>query len=76
MATAPDTKETTAPSPAPRQVVAHDTSPAIISDHPFEPRGEWWSLCKHCGLAQPAHNETTPAGRPPFHYHSDDNPDD
>lgn len=39
--------------------VAHDETPAIISDHPFVPRGEWWSLCKHCGLAMPAHAETT-----------------
>jgi hypothetical protein len=37
----------------------HDEAPAIISDHPFEPRGEWWSLCKHCGLAQAAHSSST-----------------
>lgn len=24
-------------------------------EHPFEARGEWWDLCKHCGLAMPAH---------------------
>lgn len=37
----------------------YDEGPAIISDHPFEPRSEWWSLCRHCGLAMAAHAETT-----------------
>jgi hypothetical protein len=37
----------------------HDESPAIISDHAFEPRGEWWDLCRHCGLAMASHEETT-----------------
>jgi hypothetical protein len=60
-----------------------DTAPAIIIDHAFEPRHEWWSLCEHCGLAMAAHQETTidPAdyiGRPKviIEYYSDDNPDD
>lgn len=30
------------------------------TDHPFEPIGEWWSLCMHCGLARAAHNAATP----------------
>lgn len=38
--------------------VGHDEAPAIISDHKFSPRGEWWSLCKHCRLAESAHLET------------------
>lgn len=39
--------------------VQHDQSPAIISDHAFEPRTEWWSRCKHCKLYEAAHKETT-----------------
>lgn len=59
----------------------HDESPALIHDHAFEPRGEWWSLCKFCGLAMPAHAETTIdphdyIGRERIAYYSDDNPDD
>lgn len=38
---------------------AHDESPSIINDHPFEPIREWWTLCKHCGLAQAAHSSST-----------------
>lgn len=56
----------------PREV-AHDETPSIVNDHPFEPRGEWWSLCEHCNLAESAHAETT---IPPFRYYSDDNPDE
>lgn len=41
------------------KVQRHDDSPAIINDHAFEPRGQWWSLCKYCGLAQAAHSEST-----------------
>lgn len=43
-----------------RKPVAHDESPAIISDHAYTPRAEWWSLCKVCGLAQAAHAEVSP----------------
>jgi len=49
--------------------VAHDETPSMIIDHAFEPRAEWWTLCKHCHLAESAHRETT---RSPFHYVSDD----
>lgn len=49
--------------------ISHDTSPAIITDHPFEPRGEWWTLCKICSLAEAAHAETT---LQPIAYLSDD----
>jgi hypothetical protein len=73
----------------PRKEVAHDQTPAIISDHAFEPRGEWYTLCKHCGLAMPAHSETTIDSRKiitysntevpvasRIGYYSDDDPDD
>lgn len=49
--------------------VAHDEAPAIVSSHPFEPKGAWWTLCKHCNLAESAHSETT---NEHFHYVSDD----
>lgn len=39
--------------------IGHDEAPAIITDHAYVPRDEWWSLCKHCGLAEAAHKETT-----------------
>jgi hypothetical protein len=32
---------------------------ASVEEHPFEPRDEWWSLCRICGLAESAHFETT-----------------
>lgn len=38
--------------------VAHDETPAIISDHKFSAKGEWWSLCKYCNLAESAHAES------------------
>jgi len=37
----------------------HDETPSNIVDHPFVPRGEWYTLCLHCGLAESAHKETT-----------------
>lgn len=67
---APEVRNTTAPRA--NKVVQHDEAPSGITDHPFEPRAEWWSLCRHCGLAQAAHSETTVR----FHYVSDDLPDD
>jgi len=42
-----------------RKEKGHDESPAIISDHAFEPKDEWWSLCRHCGFAMSSHAETT-----------------
>jgi hypothetical protein len=45
--------------PARPKEVAHDETPSIIIDHQFVPRGEWWSLCKQCNLAESAHKETT-----------------
>lgn len=51
--------------------VMHDETPAVIGEHPFEPKSEWWSLCKHCNLAESAHKETTLGIR----YYSDDVPE-
>lgn len=45
---------------------APDIQVTTVYDHPFEPKGEWWSLCKHCGLGQASHVSSTPAGRPPW----------
>jgi hypothetical protein len=36
-----------------------DEAPPEIGDHPFEPRGKWWSLCKICGLARASHATST-----------------
>lgn len=33
------------------------THTPYITDHPFTPRGEWWSRCK-CGLSEAAHSTT------------------
>lgn len=52
--------------------VAHDETPSNIVDHPFEPRGEWYTLCKHCGLAESAHLHTTLR----FRYYAEDAPED
>lgn len=65
-----ETEETKRPKP-----VAYDEAPSIVSDHPFEPKGEWWTLCGYmgCNLAESAHSETT---SPPFRYISDDAPEE
>lgn len=55
-----------------REVVAHDETPSGITDHAFEPRGEWYTLCKHCGRAEAAHEETTIDWRDHVGYYSDD----
>lgn len=31
---------------------------SVIKDHPFTPRGEWWSLCRVCNLSEAAHERT------------------
>jgi hypothetical protein len=65
-------EQTKPPRPQP---VAHDEAPSGVTDHPFTPKGEWYSLCEICNLAESAHAETTT--RPQlFRYYSDDNPDD
>lgn len=59
---------------APRLMeVMHDETPSGVTDHAFEPKHEWWSLCRHCNLAESAHAETTLL---PIRYYSEDNPDD
>lgn len=55
--------------------VLHDETPSQITDHAFEPRGEWYTLCKHCSLSEAAHVHTTLTGREHIHYYSDDNPE-
>lgn len=35
-----------------------DESPAIVTDHKFSPRSEWFTLCRICSLAESAHAET------------------
>lgn len=42
-----------------KKPVEFDEAPAEIDDHAFEPRGAWYTLCRHCGLAMAAHEETT-----------------
>lgn len=41
-----------------RNLGAEGSGPAIVTDHKFQPKGEWWSLCAICNLAQSAHLET------------------
>lgn len=53
--------------------VAHDETPSNINDHPFEPKGEWWSLCRHCNFAESAHSETSLR---PIKYVGDDEDDE
>lgn len=81
-------KETTVSEAKPLFQAAHDEAPAIVADHAFEPIAEWWSVCKHCRLAEAAHKETTltgrehlatsknTTGRQHIGYVSDENPDD
>jgi hypothetical protein len=61
------------PSLKPKEI-AHDETPSIITDHPFDPKGEWWSLCQHkgCNLARSAHKEV----KTQIRYYSDDLPEE
>jgi hypothetical protein len=43
-----------------KEPVGHDEAPSVIVDHPFDPKAEWWSLCKVCNLARAAHFSSTP----------------
>lgn len=52
--------------------VFHDEAPPEKNDHVFEPRAQWWTTCKHCGLAEAAHTATIF----PLRYFGDDNPYD
>lgn len=58
--------------------VQHDETPSGITDHAFEPKGLWYTLCVHCNFAESAHAETTlhRPGRMKIRYYSDDNPDE
>lgn len=57
--------------------VQHDESPSGITDHAFEPKGAWYTLCKHCNFAESAHRETTQDKREfLIEYYSDYIPDD
>jgi 5-methylcytosine-specific restriction endonuclease McrA len=47
--------------------IPHDETPSDIVSHPFEPKAQWWTLCKHCNHAESAHKETTLR----FHYLDD-----
>lgn len=72
-----DTPQTKAERP---KEVQHDETPSGVTDHPFTPKGLWFTLCSKCNLAESAHAETTvrrPAvgRRPHFHYVGDDDPD-
>lgn len=66
-----DTPGEVAPAPSAKaerpKVVGHDETPSQITDHAFEPRGEWYTLCKHCRLAESAHAETTLTGQEHLH---------
>jgi hypothetical protein len=42
-----------------KEVKGHDEAPSNITDHAFEPRGEWYTLCRHCGFARAAHQDST-----------------
>jgi hypothetical protein len=53
---APDIPEVRAERP---KEVQHDESPSGITDHPFTPKGLWYTLCSRCNLAESAHAETT-----------------
>lgn len=63
-----------------RKDAAQNKDPAIITDHEFVPRDEWWSLCKTCGLAQAAHAESSDEAieaerKAHIAYYGDDNPE-
>ena len=56
--------------------VQHDETPSGVTDHAFEPKGLWYTLCSRCNLAESAHAETTVNHGVLISYYSDDNPDD
>lgn len=48
---------------------ADNSAPAIITDYPFTPRSEWWSLCATCQMGEAAHEHSTPRAvedQPPY----------
>jgi hypothetical protein len=46
---------------------AEGDAPAIITTHAFVPEGEWWTTCRHCGLAEAAHLRSELAAPSPNH---------
>lgn len=42
------------------KVVGHDESPSVVTDHAFQPKDAWYSLCAHgtCNLAESAHRDS------------------
>lgn len=42
-----------------RKYVEYDEAPSAVMDHPFVPRGAWYTKCRDCGLAEAAHKFTT-----------------
>lgn len=62
--------------------VQYDDTPSGITSHAFEPKGAWYTLCKHCNFAESAHADTTntvttqESRRFAVRYYSDDNPDE
>lgn len=58
-----------------KKVVDHDEAPSPVDDHAFEPRGEWYTVCVHCGLAMAAHSETTVDPLDHIGYYSDNDDD-
>lgn len=47
------------------EVVA-DSTPAIITDHKFRPKGAWYTLCDICNIAESAHEASE------LRYYSDE----
>ena len=70
--TAPDPFEKTE---RPKEV-QHDETPSGITDHPFTPKGLWYTLCSRCNLAESAHDTTLVNHKVEIRYYSDDNPDE
>lgn len=38
-----------------------DAAVQHVASHAFEPIGAWWTRCRHCRLAEAAHQTTTAA---------------
>lgn len=55
-----------------KKFLEFDEAPANIDNHAFEPRGAWYTQCRHCGLAMAAHRETTVRPRDHIGYFGDD----
>lgn len=72
-------RPTTPTKPKRVRPIQHDETPSGVTNHAFEPKGAWYTLCKHCNLAESAHAETTTTRESRkflVRYYSDDNPED